>query len=81
VGKGAPAREGAEVIDPATGEVIGKITSGCPSPTTGKNIAMGYVKSGFHKTGTQLAVNIRGKTKPATVEKMPFVPTNYYRPS
>lgn len=43
--EGAPAREGAEIVD-ADGTVIGKITSGCPSPTLKKNIAMGYIKDG-----------------------------------
>jgi aminomethyltransferase len=77
--KGAPAREGAEIVDPATGEVLGKITSGCPSPTLGTNIAMGYIKSGFHKAGTEVAVKVRGKTRQATVAKMPFVKPNYWK--
>ncbi|CCX06582.1 hypothetical protein FPQ18DRAFT_279072 [Pyronema domesticum] len=77
--KGAPAREGAEIVDPATGEVLGKITSGCPSPTLGTNIAMGYIKSGFHKAGTEVAVKVRGKTRQATVAKMPFVKANYWK--
>ncbi|KAI5780530.1 hypothetical protein EDC01DRAFT_730728 [Geopyxis carbonaria] len=79
--EGAPAREGAEIVDPETKEVIGKITSGCPSPTLGKNIAMGYVKSGLHKSGTELTVMVRGKPRKAVVTKMPFVPTNYYKGS
>ncbi|TGZ76891.1 glycine cleavage system T protein [Ascodesmis nigricans] len=76
--EGAPAREGAEIISPE-GEVIGKITSGCPSPTLGKNIAMGYVKSGFHKAGTELAARVRGRDRKLVVTKMPFVELNYYR--
>ena len=79
VEKGAPARESAEIIDPASGDVLGSVTSGCPSPTLGTNIAIGYVRSGFHKSGTELAVKVRGKTRKATVTKMPFVKTNYYR--
>lgn len=79
VEKGAPAREGAEIIDPVTNEVLGKITSGCPSPSLGINIAMGYVLSGFHKTGTELAVKVRGKTRKATVTKLPFVKPNYWK--
>lgn len=75
--EGAPARPGAEIV--ANGEVIGKITSGCPSPTLGKNIAMGYVKSGHHKIGTELAVRIRGKERKLVVTKMPFVETKYYK--
>ncbi|KAF8542050.1 hypothetical protein BDD12DRAFT_826497 [Trichophaea hybrida] len=77
--KGAPAREGAEIVDPATNEVLGKITSGCPSPTLGLNIAMGYIKSGFHKSGTEVAVKVRGKSRSATVTKMPFVKPNYWK--
>lgn len=76
--EGAPAREGAEVVD-ADKNVIGKITSGCPSPTLGKNIAMGYVKDGQHKAGTELQVMVRGKPRKATVSKMPFVPSKYFK--
>ena len=76
--EGAPAREGAEIVD-ADGQSIGKITSGCPSPTLKQNIAMGYVKSGMHKSGTEVQVVVRGKKRKATMTKMPFVPSKYYR--
>lgn len=76
--EGAPAREGAEIVD-AEGNAIGKITSGCPSPTLRKNIAMGYVKDGLHKAGTEVGVLVRGKRRKAVVTKMPFVPSKYYR--
>lgn len=75
---GAPAREGAEIVD-ADGQVIGKITSGCPSPTLGKNIAMGYVRDGWHKRGTELGVMVRGKKRRAVVTKMPFVESRYWK--
>ena len=75
---GAPAREGAEIVG-RDEEVIGKITSGCPSPTTGKNIAMGYVKTGSHKAGTEVAVIVRGKKRKAEVVKMPFVKSRYWK--
>ncbi|CCC04924.1 hypothetical protein SMACR_04291 [Sordaria macrospora] len=77
---GAPAREGAEIVakgDPTT--KFGRITSGCPSPTLGKNIAMGYIKDGQHKSGTEVEVLVRGKARPAVVTKMPFVPSKYYK--
>ena len=75
--EGAPAREGAEMqVD---GEKIGVITSGSPSPTLGKNIAMGYVKDGLHKQGTEVDVVVRGKKRKGVVTKMPFVPTNLVR--
>lgn len=76
--EGAPAREGADIVD-NKGEKIGNITSGCPSPTLGKNIAMGYIKDGFHKSGTNVEVVIRGKKRKAQVTKMPFVPSKYWK--
>ncbi|KAF1956318.1 glycine cleavage system T protein [Byssothecium circinans] len=76
--EGAPAREGAEVVDEA-GEKIGNITSGCPSPTAKKNIAMGYIKDGMHKAGTEVQVVVRGRKRKAVVAKMPFVPSKYYK--
>lgn len=76
--EGAPAREGADVVS-KEGEKIGRITSGCPSPTLAKNIAMGYIKDGFHKSGTEVDVVVRGKNRKATVSKMPFVPTKYWK--
>lgn len=76
---GPPAREGAPVFEKGGTEAIGAITSGIPSPTLGKNIAMGYVQSGHHKRGTLLEVEVRGKRKEATVAKMPFVESKFYR--
>ncbi|KAF6833747.1 glycine cleavage system t protein [Colletotrichum plurivorum] len=75
---GAPAREGAEILT-KDGEKVGVITSGSPSPTLGKHIAMGYVKEGLHKSGTELDVVVRGKKRAATVAKMPFVPSKYFK--
>jgi aminomethyltransferase len=76
--EGAPAREGADIVD-EKGEKIGNITSGCPSPTLGKNIAMGYIKDGFHKSGMNVEVVVRGKNRKAQVTKMPFVPSKYWK--
>ena len=76
--EGAPAREGAEIVD-EKGEKIGNVTSGCPSPTLGKNIAMGYIKDGFHKSGTNVEVVVRGRKRKAQVTKMPFVPSKYWK--
>lgn len=56
----------------------GTVTSGCPSPTLGKNIAMGYVEVAHSRAGTALTVEVRKKQHPALVTKMPFVPTQYY---
>lgn len=78
VKEGAPAREGAEIAD-ADGTVIGRVTSGGPSPTLGKNIAMGYVPPAFAGLGTALKVVVRGKAAAAEVVAMPFVAQRYYR--
>ena len=82
--KGPAAREGAEIVDPENdNQAIGHVTSGCPSPSLdGQNIAMGYIKNGFHKKGTQVGIRIRKNVKKAEVAKMPFVPSKFFsRPS
>jgi len=76
----APAREGAEILS-TDNEIIGKVTSGIPSPTLGINIAMGYVKNGFHKKETEVQIVVRNVPRKAVVTAMPFVPTNYWRGS
>lgn len=81
VEKGPAAREGAEIVDPESGENIGKITSGLPSPTLGGlNIAMGLIKNGYHKKGTKVGIKVRKNVRKAEVSKMPFVETKFYRP-
>ncbi|GAB3672626.1 glycine cleavage system aminomethyltransferase GcvT [Actinocorallia lasiicapitis] len=60
-------REGYQVIG-ADGEVIGTVTSGAPSPTLGKPIAMAYVTLG----ATPVAVDIRGKHEPVDAVDLPF---------
>ncbi|KAK4659780.1 Aminomethyltransferase, mitochondrial [Podospora pseudocomata] len=81
--EGAPAREGAEIVsrseDGKEAISLGTVTSGCPSPSLGKNIAMGYIKDGFHKAGTEVDILVRGRPRKAVVTKMPFVPTKYWK--
>ncbi|KAF4610782.1 hypothetical protein D9613_007251 [Agrocybe pediades] len=78
--EGAPARQGAKIFAPTTEqEEIGVVTSGIPSPTVGKNIAMGYVKSGWHKKGTEIQVEVRKQLRKAVITPMPFTKTNYWR--
>ncbi|XP_045778871.1 aminomethyltransferase, mitochondrial [Maniola jurtina] len=74
---GAPARKDA-VLKNTKGENIGKVTSGCPSPSLGGNVAMGYVLEELKKVGTELLVNIRGKDVSCKIAKMPFIPSKYY---
>ncbi len=78
VKEGAPAREGAEIAD-ADGTVIGRVTSGGPSPTLGKNIALGFVPPSHAEPGTELTVIVRGRPAAAEVVATPFVASRYYR--
>ncbi|XP_076292413.1 aminomethyltransferase, mitochondrial [Lasioglossum baleicum] len=77
LGQGPPAREGAAILTPE-GERVGKVTSGGPSPTLGRPIAMGYIPPELAHYGGGVLVEVRGKTYKATVTKMPFVKANYY---
>lgn len=40
---------------------------------------MGYVQSGFHKSGTEVGVKVRGKVREGRVARMPFVGVGYYK--
>ncbi|XP_064524006.1 aminomethyltransferase, mitochondrial [Pseudopipra pipra] len=74
---GPPIRPHMAILGPE-GRPVGTVTSGCPSPSLGKNIAMGYVEAAHSRAGTQLTVEVRKKQHPALITKMPFVPTQYY---
>jgi len=58
------------------GEAVGVITSGSPSPTLGKNIALAYVPPALAAVGTTLYVEIRTQKCRAQVVPTPF----YKRP-
>jgi len=75
--KGACARDGADVLD-TTGAVVGKVTSGCPSPTLNLNIAQAYVPLALAKPGSKITLSVRGRKVDGEVAKMSFVPTHYY---
>ena len=80
ISRGGAAREGSEIVSPDGSEVIGTVTSGLPSPSLGgQNIAMGYVKNGWHKKGTKVGVKVRGKVREGEVSAMPFVEGHFYR--
>ncbi|NGN63992.1 glycine cleavage system aminomethyltransferase GcvT [Streptomyces sp. A7024] len=64
-------RAGYEVV--ADGSVIGEITSGAPSPTLGKPVAMAYVDAAHAEPGTAgVGVDIRGSHEPYDVVALPF---------
>jgi aminomethyltransferase len=77
LGQGPPAREGAPILTPE-GERVGSVTSGGPSPTLGRPIAMGYMPPDLAQFGGGILVEVRGKTYKGTVTKMPFVKAKYY---
>ncbi|MEU7315667.1 glycine cleavage system aminomethyltransferase GcvT [Streptomyces sp. NPDC007083] len=57
----------------ADGAVVGEVTSGAPSPTLGKPIAMAYVDAAHAEPGTEgVAVDIRGSHEPYEVVALPF---------
>ncbi|MFG2590195.1 glycine cleavage system aminomethyltransferase GcvT [Streptomyces sp. NBC_01166] len=57
----------------AGGQVVGEVTSGAPSPTLGKPIAMAYVDAAHAAPGTEgVGVDIRGKHEPYEVVALPF---------
>jgi aminomethyltransferase len=54
------------------GETIGFVTSGSPSPTLGKNIALAYLPPAYASIGTIIYVEIRGQKCKAQVVPTPF---------
>lgn len=68
--RGIP-RKDYELVD-ADGNLIGEVTSGTMSPSLGKGIGMGYVKTEFSKPDTEIFVQIRKKQLKAKVVKFPF---------
>ena len=67
------ARHGYPVLRSAAQlDVVGRVTSGAPSPTLGHPIAMGYVTPDVSGVGTELAVDVRGRAEPVRVVALPF---------
>lgn len=86
-GSGPPARHGVPIVDSKTGTAVGHVTSGCPSPTLGGCVAMGYVAwnasdpaagQRLMTAGTAVQLDIRGRQYSAQVQRMPFVAARYH---
>ena len=72
---GGVPREGYEVLDQG-GRKVGAVVAGMFCPSVKKFAANAFVEASLAKTGTVLAVSIRGKPVPATVVKRPlYIPT------
>ncbi|MBH1959189.1 MAG: glycine cleavage system aminomethyltransferase GcvT [Flavobacteriia bacterium] len=60
------------VVD-AEGNEIGKVTSGTMSPMKNIGIGLAYVAKPHFKVGSEIFIQIRNKSIPAKVVKLPFV--------
>ncbi|WP_258102550.1 glycine cleavage system aminomethyltransferase GcvT [Marinoscillum sp. MHG1-6] len=56
-----------------SGEEIGYVTSGTMSPQLNIGVGLGYVKTGYHTSGSEIFISIRDKKVKAEVSKPPFV--------
>ncbi|MGV9350964.1 glycine cleavage system aminomethyltransferase GcvT [Streptomyces spiralis] len=65
-------RTGCAVLEPATGEPIGEVTSGALSPTFGHPVAMAYLSTRRTEPGTEVLVDIQGIPQKAEVALLPF---------
>ena len=65
------ARDGYRCLNEG-GEAIGYVTSGSPSPTLGKNIALAYVPPALSAMGTAIYIEIRSQKCKAQVVATPF---------
>ena len=72
--RGIP-RHDYEICD-ASGNVIGKVTSGTQSPSLNKAIGMGYVTTAHSKADSEIYIKIRDKAIKAKVVKVPFLRHN-----
>ena len=69
---GGIARDGYEIYDTDGKDRIGRVTSGAPSPTLGKNIAMAYIGGHCNNHSRKVTVKIRDNYYPATIVPLPF---------
>jgi len=65
------ARDGYRILDEA-GNAIGAVSSGSPSPTLGKNIALAFVPPESAAIGSAVYVDVRGQKVKACVVPTPF---------
>ncbi|WIV66255.1 glycine cleavage system aminomethyltransferase GcvT [Natrialbaceae archaeon AArc-T1-2] len=73
IDRGVP-RNGYDITN-TDGRVIGTVTSGTMSPTLGDPVGLGYVPTEYAEPGTTLQIVVRGQSKKARVEPIPFIDT------
>lgn len=64
------ARQGMKIVQ--GGKEVGVVTSGCPSPTLGKCIAMGFLDKALHTPGTPVEIDSGKGILAASVTTLPF---------
>jgi aminomethyltransferase len=69
--KGIP-RQGNPVLEAGGGAEAGVVTSGTLSPCLDRGIGMAYVRADLAEPGTEVAIDVRGKTRAARVESKPL---------
>ncbi|XP_023159202.1 aminomethyltransferase, mitochondrial [Ceratitis capitata] len=74
--KAPPARTGVQIYN--QNKCVGYVTSGCLSPSLGKNIAMGYIFEKFCNADILVQFKIRNSFFEAITARMPFVKSQYY---
>ncbi|OVE84245.1 glycine cleavage system aminomethyltransferase GcvT [Natronolimnobius baerhuensis] len=73
IDRGVP-RHGYDITNTES-RVIGTVTSGTMSPTLEQALGLGYVPVEYAEPGTTLQVVVRGQSKKARVEPLPFIET------
>jgi aminomethyltransferase len=69
--RGIP-RQGNPVRDP-DGRECGVVTSGTHSPSLERGIGMAYVDQAVAAPGSEIAIDVRGRLRPARVESKPLL--------
>ncbi len=71
IDKGIPRHD--YVIKDASGNTIGKVTSGTMSPMLGIGIGLGYIATEHAAVGSEIFIDVRGKALKAEVSKTPLI--------
>jgi aminomethyltransferase len=71
IDKGIP-RHDYQIKD-SQGNVIGKVTSGTMSPVLGVGVGLGYVTTNYANSGSEIFIEVRGKSLKAQVQKLPLI--------
>ncbi len=72
IGDGKRAARAGYTVHDAAGASVGTVTSGAPSPTLGRQIAMAYVHPRVAAEGVPLSVDVRGRAESMAATPLPF---------